>query len=91
MHVQLLLVKFCVGDCEWKEKKRTVKEGEIVRFLKKVKICEGGKLKHKKISETTYSIACNGKYLYQLHSYYIGGWWVSLLVNGWLMGTWEVG
>ena len=41
-----------------------VKEGEAVRFIKKfkkVKICQGGKLKYKKISETPYTLACNGK------------------------------
>ena len=62
--MQVFLIKLCLGDCEWKEKKRMVKEGEAVRFLKKfkkVKICQGGKLKYKKISETPYTLACNGK------------------------------
>ena len=42
----------------------TVKEGEAVRFLKKfkkVKICEDGKLKYKKIADVTFSLACNGE------------------------------
>merc|ERR1712228_408634 len=59
----LTLVSLCLGDCDWKEKKRTVKEGEAVRFIKKfkkVKVCEDGKLKYKKIAETDFTIACNG-------------------------------
>ena len=41
-----------------------MKEGEAVRFLKKfkkVKICEDGKLKYKKIADVELSLACNGK------------------------------
>ena len=61
---QLLALSLCLADCEWKEKEITVKEGEAVRFLKKfkkVKICEDGKLKYKKIADTTYTLACNGE------------------------------
>ena len=46
-----------------------VAEGEAVRFLKKfkkVKLCEGGKLKYKKRSEVEVVPACNGGFLVSL-------------------------
>ena len=61
---QVLLVPLCLSDCEWKEKELTVKEGEAVRFLKKfkkVKVCEEGKLKYRKIADTDYTLACKGE------------------------------
>ena len=53
-----------MSDCEWKKKKITVKEGEAVRFLKKggkVRICEDGILKYKKIADVQFTLACNGE------------------------------
>ena len=64
--VQVMLVGTCSADCEWKEKGVTVKEGEVVGFVKvpkKVKICEkNGKLKYKREKDVApgYKIACNG-------------------------------
>ena len=46
-----------------------VAEGEAVRFLKKfkkVKLCEGGKLKYKKRSEVEVVPACNGGFILNL-------------------------
>ena len=46
-----------------------VAEGEAVRFLKKfkkVKLCEGGKLKYKKRSEVEVVPACNGGFVVSL-------------------------
>ena len=63
-YAQLVSLDLCLADCEWKEKEITVSEGEAVRFLKKfkkVKICEDGKLKYKKIKDVDFTLACNGK------------------------------
>ena len=59
----------CLADCKWKQKGKeiTVKEGEAVGFIKKlklIKICDkSGKLKYKKEKDVPrgYKIACNGK------------------------------
>ena len=55
----------CLSDCEWKKKGLTVREGEVVAFIrpnKKVKICENGRLTYKLESKVKpgYKLACNG-------------------------------
>ena len=67
--MQAVLVGTCSADCKWREKGITVKEGEVVGFVrvpKKVKICKKNVLKYKLEKDVApgYKIACNGINIY---------------------------